>query len=73
MLMNIRPINNEADYKAALAIVSPWFDHEPEAGTEDAARFDILVSLIQTWEEKHYPMAPPDSTDATKFRMEQSA
>jgi HTH-type transcriptional regulator/antitoxin HigA len=70
--MNIQPIHNEADYKAALAIVSPWFDHEPEAGSEDADRFDILVTLIQAYEEKHYPMLPPDPIDAIKFRMEQS-
>ena len=39
---------------------------------EDADRFDILVTLIQAYEEKHYPMLPPDPIDAIKFRMEQS-
>ncbi len=70
--MDIHPIRNEADYKAALATVSGWFDQEPEPGTQDADRFEILVTLIQAYEARQYPVLPPDPIDAIKFRMEQS-
>ena len=70
--MDIRPIHNEADYKAALAAASAYFDNEPEPGTEDADRFEILLTLIQSWESKHFPVDLPDPIEAIKFRMEQS-
>ena len=70
--MDIRPIHNEADYQAALKAASAYFDNEPEAGTEDADRFEILIALIQAWESKHFPVGPPDPIEAIKFRMAQS-
>ena len=54
--MDTQPIQTEADYEAALKVASAFFDHEPEPGSEDAERFDLLVTLIQAWEAKHYPI-----------------
>jgi len=70
--MNVRPIHSEADYKAALKVAARYFDNEPEPGTEDADRFEILLTLIQAWESRHFPIDLPDPIDAIKFRMEQS-
>jgi HTH-type transcriptional regulator / antitoxin HigA len=70
--MDIRPIHNDADYRAALKTASAYFDDEPEAGTEDADRFEILITLIEAWESKHFPLQMPDPIEAIKFRMEQS-
>ena len=70
--MDIRPIHTDADYRAALKAVSAYFDNEPEPGTDDADRFEILLTLIQAWESKHFPLAMPDPIEAIKFRMEQS-
>jgi HTH-type transcriptional regulator/antitoxin HigA len=70
--MNVRPIHNEADYKAALNAASLYFDNEPEPGSEDADQFEILLTLIQAWESKHFPVELPDPIEAIKFRMEQS-
>lgn len=69
--MDIRPIRTDADYQAALKAVSPYFDQEPEAGTDAADRFEVLLALIQVYEEKHHPIDPPDPIEAIKFRMEQ--
>jgi|SRR5688572_8467796 HTH-type transcriptional regulator/antitoxin HigA len=69
--MDIRPIRTEADYKAALKAVSPYFDREPAPGTEDADRFEVLLALIQSYESKNHPIDPPDAIEAIKFRMEQ--
>ena len=70
--MDIHPIRTEADYQAALKAVAPFFDQEPEAGSEEADRFEILLTLIEAYENKHFPIGLPDPIEAIKFRMEQS-
>lgn len=32
---------------------------------------EILVTLIEAYENKHYPIGPADPVEAIKFRMEQ--
>jgi len=70
--MDIRPIHNEADYKLALETASAYFDHEPAPGSPEGDHFEVLLTLIQAWEAKHFPMELPDPVEAIKFRMEQS-
>jgi HTH-type transcriptional regulator/antitoxin HigA len=67
--MDIRPIRTQADHEAALAEVSPPFDHEPEPGTPEGDRFEVLVTLIEAYERKHFPIEAPDPVEAIKFRM----
>lgn len=69
--MNIRPIRTEADYKLALREVSAYFDNEPEPGTDDGDRFEILLTLVEAYEAKHFPVDLPDPIEAIKFRMDQ--
>lgn len=69
--MNIRPIHTEADYKAMLREVSAYFDNEPEPGTEDGDRLDILLTLVEAYEAKQFPVDLPDPIEAIKFRMDQ--
>jgi len=69
--MNIRPIRSDADYKAALAVVSDLIDRDPAPDSPDGERLEVLGLLVHEWEEQHYPMAPPDPIDAIKFRMDQ--
>ena len=70
-MKDIRPIRTRADYKAALAEVSPLFDREPQPGTPEGDRFDVLVTLIEAYEREHFPIEAPDPVEAIKFRMEQ--
>lgn len=70
--MDIRPIRTDQDYRAALKEVSALFDHEPEPGTPEGDRFEIMVTLIEAYESKHFPVDLPNPIDAIKFRMEQS-
>ena len=69
--MDIKPIRTEADNKAALAEISKLMDLDPELGTPEADRLDVLVTLVQAFEAKHYPIELPDPIEAIKFRMEQ--
>jgi HTH-type transcriptional regulator/antitoxin HigA len=70
--MEIRPIRTEADYKAALSEVSAYFDNEPAPGTPDGDRFEILLTLVEAYEAKCYPIDLPDPIEAIKFRMDQA-
>ena len=69
--MDIKPIRTKADYKRALREVSAYFNDEPEPGSEDGDRFEILVTLVEAWEARHYPIGAPDPVEAIRFRMEQ--
>lgn len=70
--MNIRPIHTDQDYRAALKNVSPFFDDEPTPGTPEGDYFDVMVTLIEAYEAKHFPVDLPNPIEAIKFRMEQS-
>ena len=70
--MNIRPIHTDEDYRAALKSVSALFDNEPEPGTSEGDYFDIMITLIEAYESKQFPVDLPNPIDAIKFRMEQS-
>lgn len=70
--MNIRPIHSEDDYRAALRELSAYFDNEPEPGTQDGDRFEILATLVEAYETKHFPVEAPNPVEAIRFRMEQA-
>src|SRR3954463_58181 len=70
--MEIHPIRTHADYLHALESVSPCFKRQPEPGTDEADRFEILLTLIEAYERRHFPLDKPDPIEAIKFRMEQS-
>ena len=69
--MDIKLIKTEADYQAALKEISPYFDNEPDLDTPEGDRFELLATLIEAYEDKHYQIPPPDPIEAIKFRMEQ--
>lgn len=70
--MDIRPIHTEADYKATLEEISALMESNPDRGTPDGDRLDILTTLVQAYEARHMPITAPDPVEAIKFRMEQS-
>jgi HTH-type transcriptional regulator/antitoxin HigA len=59
-MMDIRPIRTEADNKAALAEIAALMVADPEPGTPEGDRLDVLVTLVQTFEAKQYPTEAPD-------------
>ena len=69
--MNIHPVRTQSDYRAALCELSAYFDHEPEPGTAEGDRFEILATLVEAYEAKHFPIEAPDPIEAIRFRMEQ--
>lgn len=68
--MEINPIKTEKDYDLALSRVNDIFDAKPN--TNEADELDILVTLIEKYEEIHYPIPEPDPIEAIRFMMEQN-
>jgi HTH-type transcriptional regulator/antitoxin HigA len=69
--MEITPIRTANDYRAALREVSALVDKDPAPDTPDGERLDVLSTLVEAWERKHYPIELPDPVEAIKFRMDQ--
>ena len=67
--MIIRPIRTEDDYETTLQRIDTLMDSIP--GTEEFDELEILVTLVESYEEKHYFIDAPDPISAIKFRMEQ--
>jgi len=70
--MEIQPIRTEADYKATLRQISALMASDPAPATPKGDRLDILTTLVQAYEARHWPIEAPDPVEAIKFRMEQS-
>ena len=69
MPADLKPIRSEADYEHALAEVERLWGSK--SGTPNGDRLDVLATLIEAYEEKHYPIDVPDPVEAIKFRMDQ--
>ncbi len=67
--MEIKPIRTEADCDAALRRIEALWDAAP--GTPAGDELDVLATLVEAYENEHYPMDPPDPIEAIKFRLEQ--
>jgi HTH-type transcriptional regulator/antitoxin HigA len=67
--MDIRPIRNEADHRAALAEVERLWAAEP--GTPEGDYVDVLTTLIEAYEAGSHPIPAPDPITAILFMMEQ--
>ncbi|GAB0116386.1 helix-turn-helix domain-containing protein [Acidisoma sp. 7E03] len=70
--MDVRPIRTEADYEWALQEISPYFDTEPQPGTPEADRFDVLAALIEGYERQHHAISAPEPVAVVRFYMEQN-
>jgi HTH-type transcriptional regulator/antitoxin HigA len=69
--MNIKPIHNDEDLQCTFERLEMIF--QAEEGSLEADEMEVLVTLIEAYENKHYAIAPPDPIDAIRFRMEQQA
>jgi HTH-type transcriptional regulator/antitoxin HigA len=69
--MDIQPIRTKTDYRNTLKEVSKLVELDPPLGSNDGDRLDILVTMVQAYEARHFSLDIPDPVDAIKFRMEQ--
>lgn len=67
-MMIIKPIHSEADHAAALDRIEALMDAEP--GTPEGDELDILATLVEVYEQRHYPMEAPNPVEFIKNVME---
>lgn len=67
--MNIFPIRTEADYEKALSRIEMLMD--AEFNTPEGDELDILTTLVENYEAKHFPIPQCDPIEAIRFRMDQ--
>jgi HTH-type transcriptional regulator/antitoxin HigA len=67
--MTIKPIRSDDDLRAAFKQLEAVF--QAPVGSEQADEREVLVTLIEAYEQKHDAISPADPVDAIKFRMEQ--
>ena len=69
-MMDVKPLHNERDYDWAIREVSRYFESEPEPGTADGDRFEVLSTLIKAYEDKHFAAKHGDPVDVLHFAIE---
>jgi HTH-type transcriptional regulator/antitoxin HigA len=67
--MEIKPIRTKADYRVALKQIETLMS--ARAGSTKGERLDVMVTLVEAYEKKHYAFDSPDPVESIKFRMEQ--
>lgn len=68
--MDIQPIKTEEDYELALSSIEELWD--AKEGTAEGDRLDILITLVDAYEQQHLPIYPPDPVAAIEFHMDQN-
>ena len=68
-MAQVRPIQTEVDYEAALARLDQVL--QAEIGTPEGDERDLLVDEIERYERVHYPIPPPTAIDMIEFCMDQ--
>jgi HTH-type transcriptional regulator/antitoxin HigA len=65
--MDIRPIRTESDHSAALEVIELLMG--AKAGTPEGDRLDVLVTLVEAYEARHFPIEPPDPVEAILYHL----
>lgn len=68
MVMDIKPIRTNADYEATLKEIERLWS--ADYGSPEGDKLDVLVTLVEAYEDKHYPISPPDPIEAILHHME---
>lgn len=69
MATEIKPIRTDSDQEDAMTEIARLWG--APVGSVDGDRLEVLVTLVDAYEAKRYPMDPPDPVAAIEFRMEQ--
>jgi HTH-type transcriptional regulator/antitoxin HigA len=67
-MLDLHPIKTESEYEAALLEIESLLEVPP--GTPEAARLDLLATLVDAYEREHFPIPLPDPIEAIRFYLE---
>ena len=66
----MKPIKNKMDHEEAIGQIEALIALDPEPGTDDADRPQMLATLVEVYEKRTFPLDRPDPVEAIRFRME---
>lgn len=66
--MEIKPIKSERDYQDALDEIKKLFGADTD--TPEGNRLEVLVTLVEAYEERHYAIPAPDPIEMISYFME---
>ena len=66
--MDIKPIRSEAEYDKALAAIDRLMGAAPD--TPESDRLEILVTLVEAYEARRWPIEAPDPVSVIEHVME---
>ncbi|MCG3706302.1 DNA-binding protein [Aliarcobacter butzleri] len=69
--MQLKIIKNEKEYDEALNRIDELMELNPELGTKESDELEILVLLVEKYEEINWNISTPDPIEAIKYRMEE--
>jgi HTH-type transcriptional regulator / antitoxin HigA len=69
--MQVTPIKSQRDYRRVLKEIEGLMPAKRR--TPEGDRLDVLVTLVEAWEAKHYPLDLPDAVEAIKYHMDQQS
>jgi len=64
IIMEIKPIKTETDYDNSIKRIEELWGTTKESIEGD--ELDALCTLVESYEMRHYPIAPPDSIEQIK-------
>jgi HTH-type transcriptional regulator/antitoxin HigA len=67
--VEIASIKTQRDYRRALKQIEGLM--RAKRNTPEGDRLDVLVTLVEAWEAKHFALDLPDAIEAIKYHMEQ--
>jgi len=70
MQLLIRPIKTDDDLKSALDRIAVLMGNV-QPGSPEGDELDVLLTLAEDYERRHWPMYPPSPVEALKFHMDQ--
>lgn len=71
MTLKLKPIRTKKDYEAYLNWVDERFEKKVKPNTPEGETLQVVLLLIQQYEDQHYPIPYPDPIDAIKTKMEE--
>lgn len=67
--MQLKPIKTNADHEAALAWVEKQFEAAVSVDSAAGEKLQVVLLLIKQYEDKHYPVLPPEPLEAIRLKM----
>ena len=64
----LKSIKNEEEYELILKEIERLFDAVP--GTTQAEQLEVLINLVETYEEEHYSLPQPSLMARLLYKLE---